>query len=120
MSIPLSRVGITKEDLELLSNRLFPAANEIFLKNLARDRGVKFEDLQMLDYSSHPVFIRDMMMNKRHIKSDYLKNIDTSKWDYPYKNIEEAQALDKDSKHIQIGTNALSLAELELKNPKRK
>ncbi len=103
-TIPLSYFGITKEDKQLLENRLFPAANKIFLERLAQENGVEKTQIEMLDYANHPLYVQEQWMKKRLLKKKMLdekiKNgYDISKFEYPFKSIEEAN--DKEpGKHI--------------------
>jgi hypothetical protein len=76
--------------------------------NLAVKQGYDPEHIEHLDYSDHPVWKMEKMMRDRQTKADYLKKriedgtFDISKHEYKYKTIEEAQELDKESKHIQL------------------
>lgn len=100
--IPLSKIGIGKEEREMLSKRLFPQVNEIFLANLAKQNGINPKLLEELDYSNHPQYIMEKMMKSREQKALMVKNFNTSKHDYKYKTIEEAQEKDKTSTHVLI------------------
>ncbi len=104
MTVPLSAIGISKEDQILMSDRLFPEANRIFIERTAKETGYDPKQIQKLDYCDHPLYRQQMMMEKRQMKAKFLKDnkIDTSEFDYPWKTIEEAQANDKESTHILL------------------
>ena len=93
--IPLSRLGLDKEDQELLSKRLFPEANKIFLQNISKNMNLNYEKIQQLDYSDHPVYKHEKMMANRHYKAktigDRIKKGYVNVIEYPYKSIDEAR-----------------------------
>ena len=115
--IPFSKLGITKEDLDLLQNRLYPGVNEIFLKRLAKDSKIDYNKLPELDYVEHPLYKREKMIAIREQKAKMLKGKDTSKFDVKYKTIEEAKELDTEGNHILVEDDKIPLEELEAKFP---
>jgi len=116
--IPYSKLGINKEDLDLLQNRLYPGVNEVFLQRLAEERKIDYKKLPELDYEEHPLYKRDRMIAIREQKRQYLKGKDTSKFDVKFKTIEEAQELDPVGKHVLLEENKIPLEELEARFPK--
>jgi len=103
--IPLSKLGIGIDDKELLSNRLFPEVNKIFLANLAKSNNVDINHVENLDYSNHPVYKRDRWMANRLRRAEYLKDridkgqFDITPYEEKYKTFEEAIAAEPD-KHV--------------------
>ena len=104
MRIPLSKLGITSEEYHLLSDRLNPAANEIFLKDLANKNGYIYEALEHIDYKNNEIFQFEQFCEKRerNAKRNVPIRSDRGTTQYPYTTIEEAQAKDKKSHHILL------------------
>jgi len=90
MAIPLSMIGISKEDKDMLSNRLFPEANKILIEQLAKEYGYDIKNIEKIDYSNHPIYQMNKMIALRNQKKEYLKDKDTSEFDYPFKSFDEA------------------------------
>jgi len=105
--IPLSRLGISKEERTMLAERLYPGANRIFLKRLAKNQGFNPEVMELLDYSEHPVWKMKKMMRDRQTKANFLKksiengtrNIDHL--NVKYKTWEEATK-NEPGKHVEM------------------
>jgi hypothetical protein len=106
--IPLSHIGLSREDQKMLSERLFPEVNKIFLERLAKENGQDPKLIQPLDYSNHPLWKMEKMIKDRERQKEMLeykiKNglIDIDEYEYPYKTIEEAQETDEKVEHIQL------------------
>ena len=105
---PLSRLGISAEEKEMLATRLYPAANEIFLRQAAKRQKIDNDMLEELDYSNHPEWKMAKMLRDRESKAYYLKKSiedgtrDISKFNVKYKTFEEAQEKDKYHNHVEM------------------
>ena len=63
--VTLRKLGIGKEDQELLEKRLFPEVNEIFLRQIAKEHGYDEEDIPELDYSDNPTYVYEQWKMRR-------------------------------------------------------
>jgi hypothetical protein len=115
----LSQFGMSKEERQMLQERLYPQVNEFFMKGIAKKNNLDVQHIETLDYTNNDLFKQQKLLEQRQLKAKFIKdkNIDTSEWDYKWKSIEEAQELDKESQHIDITNSIKPLEELESQYP---
>jgi len=122
--IPLSRLGISREEKDMLAQRLYPDANRIFLKKLAQGQGYDPATMELLDYSDHPEWKMKKLFRDRDARAERLKKriengeIDISKYDVKYKTFDEAVA-NEPGKHVEM-KKGQSIEELEIEIEKVK
>jgi len=110
---------MTKEDIHMLEQRLYPQVNQYFMKQIAEQNGINISQIETLDYSENDLFKQQKMIEQRQYKAKMLKGKDTSEYDVKYKNYEQAVAEDKDGKHLRMNM-PIPLEELEKQFPKLK
>jgi len=106
---PLSRLGISREEKEMLASRLYPAANEIFLRRACGRQNIDYDLLEELDYSDHPEWKMKKMMEGRQLKANLLKQkikdgFDISKHTCKYATFDEAKKAEPDKHIVMKGT----------------
>ena len=51
----LSQFGFSKEEVDMLSNRLYPQVNEEFFKQIAKKNNIQRDSIEQLDYVENAV-----------------------------------------------------------------
>jgi hypothetical protein len=120
MTIPLSILGLDKQDVEMLSNRLFPEVNKIFMENLAKAQGYATQDITPLDYQNNPTYkMQKWMANRQQLADHYFDQVqkgqrDPNEFNYKFKSIEQAQK-EEPGKHILLEGDSKDLDDINKK-----
>ena len=120
MTIPLSVLGLDKQDVEMLSNRLFPEVNKIFMERLAERNGYATQDITPLDYQNNPTYkMQKWLSNRQQLADHYFDQVkkgqrDPNEMNYKYKTIEEAKEAEP-GKHVLMEGDSISIEELNEK-----